>query len=764
VGRAAEVDTIVAAASGPAMSVQAIDGMPGVGKTALAIHIGHKVVGELTDLRLFVDLHAHTAGREPVRPTDALADLLTADGADPRYLPADLDGRAALWRARTAGRRVLLILDNAGASDQVVPLLPGAAQGLTLVTSRRRLADLDAVTVSLDTLSVAEAQAMFIRLAPRAAGEGTDVRELVELCGRLPLAIALSAGLFSKRNSWNVRNLIEETAPALLTTRAETRTVAAAFDLSYQSLSPVRQRFLRRLGAHPGVEYDRYAAAVLSDVDTAEAAEHLHGLLDDHLLEEPAYQRFRMHDLVREYARTHAASDPEADRARAFERLLAYYRYTARRAEAQVARYTRCAMPTWDTPPAVPDLTDRGRALTWLRTERANLLACIASATAQGRDQWVVDLTAGVATLLFLDGPWSLAIDLHSNAADLADRLGDTAGQADAHTCLGDIRGLVGQYPASIDHLHRALRLYRDLGDQVGEASALMYLGNVRSLTDGLAATEDLERAYRIYREIGDRRGQAGALLALGIIRRLADDYPGATDDLTHALGIYHDLGDRLGRADVLAHLGVVRREVGDRLGAATDLAEALGIYRDLDHELGQATVFVSLGVLRQLGGDYLDATGCLRRAMSGFRRVGHRFGLANALMSMGTVLRETGDHTGAIDTLRQAVAIYGELGYRQGQAYALTRLGDQLRFMGDRAAAADNIQQALCVFRDLGVPAGEAEALNHRGALRRAEGDLRSALADHQEALRLARAVGSVLEEARALKGIEGETGEREE
>lgn len=284
--------------------------MPGVGKTALAVHVRHRVAGRFPDRQLFLDLHAHTAGRQPTAPEAALASLLAADGLDARYLPGALDERAMLWRDRMARKRVLLVLDNVASSGQVVPLLPGSAECLVLITSRRYFGDLpSAVPVLLDILAPEEAREMFLRLAPRAAAEPARVAELVGLCGHLPLAISLLASLFSNRRSWTMGQLIEETKTTLLTVAAENCTVAAAFDLSYQYLPAERQRFFRRLGLHPGVDIDAYAAAALTGLPLDQASGHLDALYRDRLLDEPVYRRYRMHDLIRDYARALAATD-----------------------------------------------------------------------------------------------------------------------------------------------------------------------------------------------------------------------------------------------------------------------------------------------------------------------------------------------------------------------------------------------------------------------------------------------------------------------
>ena len=319
-GRAEQVAEISSAAAamaqaGRVVAIHAIDGMPGVGKTTLAVHVGHLVAARFPDRRLFIDLHAHTPGRQPVAPADALATLLIADGVDARHLPADLEGRVAMWRARMAGKRVLLILDNAASSNQVAPLLPGATGCLVLVTSRRYLGDLPTalVSVPLDTLPAGDALAMFVTLAPRAKAEAGLVAEIVELCGYLPLAITLLAGLFTRHRSWDMAYLIAETRAKLLTVSTENRTVAAAFGLSYQYLTATQQRFFVHLGLHPGPDIDPYAAAALAGLSYEDTIQILDELHADGLLAEPLPRRYRMHNLIHQYARSLAEADDFAD-------------------------------------------------------------------------------------------------------------------------------------------------------------------------------------------------------------------------------------------------------------------------------------------------------------------------------------------------------------------------------------------------------------------------------------------------------------------
>jgi Domain of unknown function (DUF4062) len=340
-GRSAEVEQIImAVAPGmPGGGVIAIGGMPGVGKTALAVHVAHRLRDQFPDRQLFIDLHAHTPGREPLSPEAALAGLLCTVGVDPRYLPGDLEGRISLWRDRMARQRAVLVLDNAASSGQVTPLLPGAEGSLVLVTSRRPLGDLPGtvVPVQLECLPPDEARIMFLRLAPRAAIQAQEVDELVQLAGYLPLAIWLLARVYAKHPAWMLADLAAEAKASLLTLAAEKDSVAAAFDVSYRSLSPDRRRFFRYLGLPPGTVMDAHAAAALAGIDLRQAVGHLDGLHDEGLLAEVGYRRYRMHDLLRHYAHDLAARLGD-DSQSALERLLDFYQHKAASADSREER------------------------------------------------------------------------------------------------------------------------------------------------------------------------------------------------------------------------------------------------------------------------------------------------------------------------------------------------------------------------------------------------------------------------------------------
>ncbi|HEV3289893.1 MAG TPA: tetratricopeptide repeat protein, partial [Streptosporangiaceae bacterium] len=658
-----------AADAGGVVSIHAIGGMAGIGKTAFAVHAAHRLAGRFPAGQIFLPLHAHTPGQQPVDPADALASLLLTIGVPAGQIPADLQARTGLWRDRLARRQLLLVLDDAASSEQVRPLLPGAGGSLVLITSRRRLTALeDAQTISLDALPPGEAAGLLVRLAVRPGLSVADpgVAEITRLCGCLPLAIGMLARQLYHHPAWTVAGRAAELAAAtgrleLLAT--ENLSVAAAFDLSYDDLAADQQRLFRRLALHPGADIDRYAAATLDDIGPAAARRGLEALYEQYLLTEPAPGRYRMHDLIREHARTLASRlDPGDDREQVTGRLLDYYQHAAARAQGLLAWQARTASaPRASTAPAaVPVLAGREQALAWARAERTGLLACLDHATAAGQHARVIALTAALEGLLRHDGPWDEAITRHATAVQAARELGDRPGQALALSNLGAVRQLAGDYPGAARDLQEALGISQDLGDRPGQALALTHLGYTRRMAEDYpGAARDLQEALGICRDLGDRTGQALALTYVGGGEWLTGDYPGAVRDLQEALSISQDLGDRTGQAISLGFLGVVRRLTGDYPGAGRDLQEALGICRDLGDRIGQAISLSSLGEVLGLTGDFPGAARDLQEALRIFHEIGARILYASALTQLGVVRRLTGDLPGAARDLQEALGTF---------------------------------------------------------------------------------------------------------
>jgi DNA-binding SARP family transcriptional activator len=419
VGRRAESDELAALvrhtredAAGTVV-ISAVDGMAGVGKTALAVHVAHRVAERFPDGQLFVDLHGYTRGEAQRTSGDVLAELLQLFGCPAGQIPSDTTARAAVYRDRLAGTRTLIVLDNAADEAQVEPLLPGLGGCLVLITSRRRLKALDdAHTVSLDVLPLAQAAELF----RRAVGieRVPDLRvaeEIAELCGCLPLALRIAAALLRHRSSWSADHLAQQlraVAPGTARFVDGQRDLAAMLDLSLNALSQDAVTLFRRLGAAPGPTVDAYAAATLLENDPAGAERLLQDLVDHSLLTEPTPGRYRLHDLIRAHA-YHKAAEDESEREQARTRLIRYYERAAGTASGRVARL-RTEKPDEPASEHMPPLPDEPSAWAWLRSERANLEAAFDDTVARGEDEHTVALCAGLTELLRSDGPWARAL------------------------------------------------------------------------------------------------------------------------------------------------------------------------------------------------------------------------------------------------------------------------------------------------------------------------------------------------------------------
>jgi tetratricopeptide (TPR) repeat protein/transcriptional regulator with XRE-family HTH domain len=716
-GRQGELAQLVGAlaAGGGVGGIHAIDGMAGVGKTTFAVHAAHRLTGAFPDGQFFLPLHAHTAGQRPVDPADALASLLLTAGVPAAAIPPGLEARAGRWRDHVAGKKILLLLDDAAGHEQVAPLLPGTAGSLVLVTSRRRLTALhDAAVVSLDTLPPAEAAALLARLAARPGLRADDavVGEITRLCGYLPLAIGMLASQLRHHPAWTTAQLAAGLAAAkdrLAVMQAENLSVAAAFGLSYADLTPDQQRLFRRLGLLPGPSVDAYAAAALDGTGLGQARRDLDQLYYQHLITELAPGRYQLHDLLREHARALAAADDPADSDAATGRLLDYYLHNALAADRHI--------PTWDTAYRrrplgrcagdAPDLSNFGRAAAWLEAERPNLHAAADHAAASGRHLHAVQIPAAMGGFLRERGHWDQAAALHQIALAAARQAGDQVGQAGTLHELGRMATNTGDYPAAAESLAQAVALYADIGDRAGQAYALSQLGWVHVSTGNYqAAIASHEQALALARDSGDRRAEACALQCLSYAQQAIGDYTAAAANLADALALYRSLGHRLGQAETLTSLGRLQTLTGDYATADTNLRQALEIFRDLGDRPYQAWALNDLGMVQQLTGDYPAAAASHQQALELFRDLGQPLGQAEALNRLGELSTRTAATGQARGHHAQALAIAREIGAPPEEARALEGIGHSHLRDGHASEATACLEQALAIYQRIAAPA----------------------------------------------------------
>ena len=761
-GRQAELRLLMArwaetatADGGGVVSVHAIGGMAGIGKTTFAVHAAHRLGGSFPDGQFYLPLHAHTPGQRPVSPADALASLLLTAGVPASQIPPGTDARAGRWRGHAAGKKILLVLDDAAGHQQVRPLLPGTPGSLVLITSRRRLAALeDAAVVSLDTLTPGEAAGLLARLASRADVTAGDpgVAQLAALCGYLPLAIGMTGRQLAHHPAWTTADLAGHLAAArdrLELMAAENLSVAAAFDLSYQDLTPGAQRLFRRLGLHPGPNVDAYSAAALDGTTLDVARRGLEDLYDQHLLAEPVPGRYVLHDLLREHAQTLAAADDPADSADATGRLLDYYLQTALAASKHIVSTSWSpavhSLPAAQLPECAPPVSTPGQAAAWLEAERAGLHAAADYAAGSERPTYATLIPAAMASFLEARGHWDQALTLHQISLAAARRAGDQPGEARALLLVGAMQVLTGGFAAAVVTLQQALAIYRDLSDRAGQADAMDRLGFVHGQTgDYPAAAACHQQALELFRDLGDRSGQAHALNDLGIVHMLTGDYPSAAACLQQALELFRDLGHQYGQADALINLGAVQQLTGDYRAAAEALDQVRALNRDLDDRSTQAWVLNELGVLERLTGDYRAAAASHQQALELFRDLGERHAQGYVLNDLGLVQQLTGDHPAAAASHHQALQLFRDLGARHGQADVLNSLGELSSRTAETQHARDYHSQALAIARDLGAPLEEARALEGIGHSHLRDGNPSEGIAHLKQALAIYQRIGT--------------------
>jgi len=719
-GRERELALLLAAvrpepAGAVGMGIHVIDGMPGIGKTTLAVSAAHRLASSYPDGQFFLPLHAHTPGQRPVEPADSLASLLETAGLRAQQIPPGLEARAARWRDHVAGKKILLLLDDAAGHEQVRPLLPGTTGSLVLITSRRRLAALDdAAQISLGTLSPADAATLLARLAGRPSLSSGDagIGEITRLCGYLPLAIGMVASQLRNHPARTPEGVAAELAAArdrLTLIYAENLSVGAAFDLSYADLDAAQQRMFRRLGLLPGPSIDAYAAAALDGTGTAASRRCLDELYDQHLVAEPAPGRYELHDLLREHARTLAAADEPTDREAAVTRLLDYYTHAGLAAgehfDPWESAYRR--RPPGHPPADAPDLSTLGNASAWLEAERGNMHAAAAYAAGHGRCAHAIAVTAAISSFLTVRGHWDQCAALQRSALAASRQAGDRLGEADALCGLGGLQRETGDYSAAAATLSQALAIYVEVGNPIGQSVVHCQLGFLQTLTgDYPAAVASHRQSLELARMEDSRTGGAHSLSSLGLVQQLIGDHSAAAASLQQALAQFAELGNRIGQATSLNALGVVQQEIGDYPSALASQQRALAIFRDVGNMIGQAYALNDVGLVYQETGDYASAAASHQQALAWFGDLGHRLGEAEALNRLGELATRTKATDQAHDLHSRALTIARDIKAAFEEARALDGLGHNFLHSGDRDRAASHLALALTIYQRIGVPA----------------------------------------------------------
>lgn len=617
--------------------ISAIGGIAGIGKTTLAVHWAHQIAGRFPDGQLYVNLRGFDPAGRPVQPAEAIRDFLHALGVTASQMPPGLAGLAAMYRSLLAGKRMLVVLDNAGDAEQVRPLLPGAPGSLVLVTSRHQLTSLaaaqDARLIPLGVLTRIEAHEL---LAGRLGAGRTDAEPqatavLVRLCTGLPLALAIATGRAAASPGVPLAALAAELSQAGQRLDALTAdgavSVRAAFWWSYRQLGDETARVFRLLGVHPGPDITVAAAASLAGIPPGQAAPALARLATDGLLTMPAPGRYALHDLLRIYAAEQSqAQDSDADRAAATRRALDHYLHTARAA----ALLIRPSREPVTTPPPQAGVTpeqpeDPAQAMDWFATERQVLLAATSLAAEAGFDIHAWQLPWAMAEALDRHGHWRDYAATQRTALAAASRLGDTAGQAIASRLLAAASARLTDYDEARTHLTLSLKLSEQACDRAGQARAHQLLSWIAEHPGGHAeAIRHTEQALSLFQAIADQAGQADALNNLGWYHAQHGSYHKARLFCGQALALHRKLGNRQGEAAAWDSLGYIGHQLGRPRSAIWCYQHALTLFRTLGDRYYQAETLTHLGDARHATGDQRRAWDAWQEAASLLSELNH--------------------------------------------------------------------------------------------------------------------------------------------
>ncbi len=589
-----------------------------MGKTTLAVHWAHRVKDRFPDGQLYVNLRGFDPGTIALTPAEALHGFLIALGVAIERIPTSLDGRAGLYRGWLAGRRMLVVLDNARDADQIRPLLPAGTDSLVLVTSRDQLPGLVATEaaqpLSLDLLEANEARDLLAgRLGvDRVSAQPVPVNEIVALCSGLPLALAIVAARATTHPTFRLAALANELRAAhdrldAFASTDQATDMRAVFSWSYQTLSPAAARLFRLLGNHPGPDIAAPATASLAGVPVGPARQLLTELTRAHLLTEHVHGRYAFHDLLRAYSSELARAHDVIDEQRlATLRLLDHYLHTAHAAALLLATHrdplTISAPQAGATPQVHADYTE---AMAWCDAERTVLTRLIRHAADAGLAVHAWQLAWSTADYMYRRAQWHDWADAQSTALQAALRQSDLVGQAHTHGELGHAYAQLRRFDDARGHLRHALRLFDQLHDDSGAGDVLLDIAFVNGLQDGHAeALRYSEMAFDRHRADNGRLiKQVRALANMAWYQALLGDHETARAHCLQALPLFEKLGYPLGEAAVSDTLGYIHHQLGQPDDAITWYERAIGHYRLAGQRHGESGSLIRLGETHHTAG-----------------------------------------------------------------------------------------------------------------------------------------------------------------
>ncbi|GAA4463234.1 tetratricopeptide repeat protein [Phytohabitans houttuyneae] len=644
-------------------AVAVVSGAPGLGKTALMLQVASRYAESFPDGVLFLDLRGLDA--EPPRPADLLLRVLTALGLKESQVQSDEDARSAQYRAMLSGRRLLLLLDNAANEAQVRPLLPGAGATLTIVTSRRGLAGLEAVErLALPTMTRSEAVALLQRIIGRPrTGDEPDAAlfRLADICGNLPLALRIAGNRLLSRPDWSIEYLLRQLADQderMGRLVAGDLQVAAPFMLSYRQLSPDAARTIRRLSLVPGPDCDPQLAAQLTGLSVRETAAALEELTELGLLQPGAGDRYRLHDLIRLFAKARLEEEAPLERRRAEDAMVSWLLDTAIAAGRWFDPTYAGRVPAAATPGAPASAEEAGR---WLEQESLNWLGALRLAYGAGRHADVMAVAHAMHWFSERWRHWGSWLEVFQMSANSAEALGDWRGRAIHLNYLA--------------WAHTTFALRHE------------------------AAVAPAREAMRLAREVGDLREQGWSWLCIGSAARRLGDAARAQEAARHTLPLFEAAVEWDGYSQGLSLLAASLAQAGRHRDAIDQYRRLDALLADpgrapspLVSDITAAHLRLNIGLSLLALGRWKPAADSLQTALPMVQRSGVRQSEARCQYGLGNALTRLGRVDEARAHLRRAVRLARQVGPAEVVDQSLARLAE----IGLRGAPYPSQEQAV--------------------------------------------------------------------
>ncbi|MCX4778558.1 AfsR/SARP family transcriptional regulator [Streptomyces sp. NBC_01264] len=694
--------------------VAAIDGMGGAGKTSLAVRAAHMLTEEFPDGQLYVDLRGFTPGEQlPVPASTALDILLRAIGTPSEHIPEDLPGRTVTWGSALAGRRMLLLLDNASDAAQIQPLLAAPPGCLVLITSRVRLLDLDGIEwISLGLMPPEDSATLVARtLGPaRVEAEPEAATELAELCGHLPLALRIATARLRNRPRWTVRHLVErlqDESRRMDELSSGERSVAATLQLSYLAMDNRHRAAFRALGLHPGDGVDAHSAAALLDTGVRDAEDILELLLDVHLLQQPGLGEYTFHDLVRSFAQSQHGPMTEQTDADAVERLLNYY-LTATNVACDVLFPGRAArstgIPRYQG--ELPKLADEKTVSLWFRREHQRLLAVVDLSDRLGYDRHTGWLVRDLVFHLNAGGYFEEFRALGRLAVQAARRLDDPVLLSISLASLGAACWKLGYFEEGINVAREGREIAVRLGDRDAEANSESTLGLLQSMLGRYnKALPLLEHAVELARELGTARVEAETQTILSSLYARWGRYPEAAASALQALELERDTANSVNETMALADLAFAQLGMGQYVDAEATLRRARELCDESAPQGDVALVLaLSAEVAHRLGYSHA-ASELADRAQILARSGGTPVRQAKAENVLGRLHTAQGQYASATALHAHALEVASAIQFRSEQASAYLGLARAAEGLGDGATAGKSHLAAAELFDLMEIP-----------------------------------------------------------